>query len=86
VAAQSVRSSRDGWECRRLESVAGRAADGRRALRGIAEGVGELDMSLTNRLVARFRRRLEMAVEVRGNAISQLLSSHMQPRPHHEGG
>jgi hypothetical protein len=42
---------------------------------------GELDMSVTNRLVASFRRRLEMAVEVRGNTISQLLSSHMSPRP-----
>jgi hypothetical protein len=41
----------------------------------------ELDMSVTNRLVASFRRRLEMAVEVRGNTISQLLSSHMSHDP-----
>ena len=40
-----------------------------------------LDMSVTNRLVASFKRRLEMVVEVRGNTISQLLSSHMDPRP-----
>jgi hypothetical protein len=38
-------------------------------------------MSVTNRFVASFRGRLEMAVEVRGNTISQLLSSHMSPRP-----
>jgi hypothetical protein len=32
---------------------------------------GGLDISVTNRLVASFRRRPEMAVEVRGNTISQ---------------
>ena len=48
------------------------------ALRAVWDG---LDMSVTNRLVASFKRRLEMAVEVRGNTISQLLSSHMAPRP-----
>jgi hypothetical protein len=72
----------DGPECGRVESVAGRAADGKRGLGGIADGVGELDMSVTTRLVARFRRRLEIAVGVRGNTISQLQSSHMSPRPH----
>jgi hypothetical protein len=31
--------------------------------------------------VARFRRTLEMALAVRGDTISQPLSSHMSPRP-----
>ena len=48
------------------------------ALQAVWDG---LDMSVTNRLVASFKRRLEMVVEVRGNTISQLLSSHMDPRP-----
>jgi hypothetical protein len=38
-------------------------------------------MRVTNRLVASFRRRLETAVEVGGNTISQLLWSYMLPRP-----
>jgi hypothetical protein len=42
-------------------------------------------MSVMNRLVASFRRRLEMAVVVRGNSISQLLSPHMSARPEDVG-
>jgi transcriptional regulator with XRE-family HTH domain len=41
----------------------------------------DLDFSVTDRLVASFPSRLDMAVQVRGNTISQLLSSHMAPRP-----
>jgi hypothetical protein len=37
-------------------------------------------MSMTSRLVASFMRRLGIAVEARGDTISQLLTSHMPPR------
>jgi hypothetical protein len=50
---------------------------------GALQKVGEeRDMSVTNRLAASSGRSLEMVVGVRGNAISQLLSSHMLPHPH----
>jgi hypothetical protein len=42
----------------------------------------ELDKSVTSRLVASFRRRLEVAVRVLGNPISHLQWPRMSPRPH----
>jgi hypothetical protein len=82
---ESVRyeSDRDGPECGqgriRRGTGCGRTMRSWRLCRWCG---GNRSMSATTRLVARFKRRLEMAVDVRGSTICQLQSSHMPSRPH----
>jgi hypothetical protein len=81
---ESVRSESDGMA--RCVAGSNLSRDGLRTedevFAALQKVCGELDMSVTTGLVARFSSRLEMDVDVRGNTISQLQSSHRSPRPH----